>query len=171
MKFDVNDYQNELDAVKEKIEIFQRSEEKADESFLEVGDLLVAAKNDKQLEDEIFTQLKKEVAKSLKINGVRNINKVVSIAQCDVIQRNKDRLPKGWGSLYLLVGIENLEELIESGDVTPSTTRAKINGLKKKPQAKPRIIVELNTEEAITEEQMTELKEALSGTSWYLVKK
>jgi hypothetical protein len=57
------------------------------------------------------------------------------------------------------------------GDVTPSTTRAKINGLKKKPQAKPRIIVELNTEEAITEEQMTELKEALSGTSWYLVKK
>jgi len=59
MKFDVNDYQNELDAVKAKIEIFQRSEEKADESFLEVGDLLVAAKNDKQLEDEIFTQLKK----------------------------------------------------------------------------------------------------------------
>jgi hypothetical protein len=33
------------------------------------------------------------------------------------------------------------------------------------------MIVELNTEKAITEEQMAELKEALSGTSWHLVKK
>ena len=64
MKFDVNDFQNEIDAIKEKIEIFQRAEEKADESFLEVGNILVGVKNDKQLEDKIFTQLKKEVAKT-----------------------------------------------------------------------------------------------------------
>ena len=61
MKFDVNDFQNEIAEIKEKIEIFQRAEEKADESFLEVGNILVGVKNEKQLEDKIFTQLKKEV--------------------------------------------------------------------------------------------------------------
>ena len=168
MKFDVNDFQNEIAEIKEKIEIFQRAEEKADESFLEVGNILVGVKNEKQLEDKIFTQLKKEVAKTF---SIRNINKVVAVAQCDVIQANKERLPKSWSSLYLLSRMENLAELIESEQVTPTTTRAGINALKEKPQANPRIVVELNTEEAITEEQMTELKEALSGTSWYLVKK
>ena len=168
MKFDVNDYQNELDTIKGKIEEFQRSEEKADESFLEVGDLLVAIKNEKQLEDKLFTQLKKEVAKDC---SLRNINKVVAVAQCDAIQRNKARLPKSWGSLYLLSRMENLEELIKSEQVTPATTRKGISALKEKPQTKPRMVVELNTQGAITEEQLNELKEALSNTSWCLVKK
>lgn len=171
MKFDVNDFQNEIAEIKQKIEIFHRSEEEADESFLAVGDLLVGVKNDKQLEDKTFTALKKEVAKSLNNGGIRNINKVVAIAQCDVIQKNKDRLPKSWSSLYLLIGVENLEKLIESEKVTPVTTRAAISGLKEKSPAKPRMVVELNTEGAITEEQLSELKEALSNTSWCLVKK
>ena len=171
MKFDVNDYQNELDAVKAKIEIFQRSEEEADESFLAVGDLLVGVENDKQLKNKAFTALKNEVAKSLNNDGIRNINKVVAIAKCEVIQKNKDRLPKSWSSLYLLSRMKNLEELIESEKVTPVTTRAAISALKEKPPAKPRMVVELNTEGAITEEQVSELKEALSNTSWCLVKK
>ena len=171
MKFDVNDFQNEIAEIKQKIEIFHRSEEEADESFLAVGDLLVGVENDKHLKNKAFTALKNEVAKSLNNDGIRNINKVVAIAKCEVIQKNKDRLPKSWSSLYLLSRMENLAELIESEQVTPTTTRAGINALKEKPQANPRIVVELNTEEAITEEQMTELKEALSGTSWYLVKK
>ena len=171
MKFDVNDFQNEIDAIKEKIEIFQRSEEEADESFLAVGDLLVGVENDKQLQNKAFTALKNEVAKSLNNDGIRNINKVVAIAKCEVIQKNKDRLPKSWSSLYLLSRMKNLEELIESEKVTPVTTRAAISALKEKPPAKPRMVVELNTEGAITEEQLSELKEALSKTSWCLVKK
>ena len=171
MKFDVNDFQNEIDAIKEKIEIFQRSEEEADESFLAVGDLLVDVENDKQLKNKAFTALKNEVAKSLNNDGIRNINKVVAIAKCEVIQKNKDRLPKSWSSLYLLSRMKNLEELIESEKVTPVTTRAAISALKEKPPAKPRMVVELNTEGAITEEQVSELKEALSNTSWCLVKK
>ena len=171
MKFDVNDFQNEIDAIKEKIEIFQRSEEEADESFLAVGDLLVGVENDKQLKNKAFTALKNEVAKSLNNDGIRNINKVVAIAKCEVIQKNKDRLPKSWSSLYLLSRMKNLEELIESEKVTPVTTRAAISALKEKPPAKPRMVVELNTEGAITEEQVSELKEALSNTSWCLVKK
>ncbi len=171
MTFNANEYQTEIDAIKEKIENFQRSEEEADESFLVVGDLLVDVKNDKQLDDKTFTAFKKEVAKSLNNGGIRNINKVVAIAQCEVIQKNKDRLPKSWSSLYLLIGVDNLEKLIESKKVTPVTTRAAIRALKEKSPAKPRMIVELNTEEAITEEQLSELKEALSNTSWCLVKK
>jgi hypothetical protein len=166
MKFDVNDFQNEIAEIKEKIEIFQRAEEKADESFLEVGNILVSVKNEKQLEDKIFTQLKKEVAKTF---SIRNINKVVAVAQCDVIQANKERLPKSWSSLYLLSRMENLAELIESKQVTPTTTRADINALKEKPQANPRIVVELITEEYITAELIAELTAALSNTSWSFV--
>lgn len=166
MKFDVNDFQNEIAEIKEKIEIFQRAEEKADESFLEVGNILVSVKNEKQLEDKIFTQLKKEVAKTF---SIRNINKVVAVAQCDVIQANKERLPKSWSSLYLLSRMENLAELIESEQVTPTTTRAGINALKEKPQANPRIVVELITEEYITAELIAELTAALSNTSWSFV--
>jgi hypothetical protein len=169
MKFDVNDFQNEIDAIKEKIEIFQRSEEEADESFLAVGDLLVGVENDKQLKNKAFTALKNEVAKSLNNDGIRNINKVVAVAQCDVIQANKERLPKSWSSLYLLSRMENLAELIESEQVTPTTTRAGINALKEKPQANPRIVVELITEEYITAELIAELTAALSNTSWSFV--
>jgi hypothetical protein len=111
MTFNANDYQAEIDKINGKIEEFQRTEEKVDESFLEVGNILVSIKNEKNLDDKIFRQLKKEVAKTI---SIRNINKVVAIAQCDVIQRNKERLPKSWSSLYLLSRMENLEELIES---------------------------------------------------------
>jgi hypothetical protein len=168
MTFNANDYQAEIAKINGKIEEFQRTEEKVDESFLEVGNILVSIKNEKKLDDKIFRQLKKEVAKTI---SIRNINKVVAIAQCDVIQKNKDRLPKSWSSLYLLIGVENLEKLIESEKVTPVTTRAAISALKEKSPAKPRMVVELNTEGAITEEQLSELKEALSNTSWCLVKK
>ena len=172
MAFNANDFETEIDNIKAKIEIFHRSEEEADESFLAVGDLLVTVKNDRQLENKTFTELKKEVAKSLSGNdGVRNINKVVAVAQCDVIQRNKANLPKSWSSLYLLSRMANLQELIDSSAVTTATTRKDINTLavKEKPLAKPRMVVELDG--AITEEHINALKDALSGTSWKLVKK
>ena len=166
MTFNANDYQAEINKINGKIEEFQRTEEKVDESFLEVGNILVSIKNEKNLDDKIFRQLKKEVAKTI---SIRNINKVVAVAQCDVIQANKERLPKSWSSLYLLSRMENLAELIESEQVTPTTTRAGINDLKEKPQANPRIVVELITEEYITAELIAELTAALSNTSWSFV--
>ena len=167
MTFNANDYQAEIDEINGKIEEFQLTEQRVDESFLEVGNILVSIKNEKQLDDKIFRQLKKEVAKKI---SIRNINKVVAIAQCDVIQRNKTRLPKSWGSLYLLSRMDNLEKLIESGKITPTTTRAEITGSPKEPQVKKRISVELVSKEAITEEQIADLVEALSLTSWHIVK-
>ncbi len=167
MTFNANDYQAEIDEINGKIEEFQLTEQRVDESFLEVGNILVSIKNKKQLDDKIFRQLKKEVAKKI---SIRNINKVVAIAQCDVIQRNKSRLPKSWGSLYLLSRMDNLEKLIESGKITPTTTRAEITGSPKEPQVKKRISVELVSKEAITEEQIADLVEALSLTSWHIVK-
>jgi hypothetical protein len=50
-----------------------------------------------------------------------------------------------------------------------TTTRADINALKEKPQANPRIVVELITEEYITAELIAELTAALSNTSWSFV--
>ena len=167
MTFNANDYQTEIDKINGKIEEFQLTEQRVDESFLEVGNILVSIKNKKQLDDKIFRQLKKEVAKTI---SIRNINKVVAIAQCDVIQRNKERLPKSWSSLYLLSRMENLEELIESKKITPTTTRKEIIGSPKEPQFKKRISVALISKEAITEEHIAELEAILSDKSWHIVK-
>ena len=168
MTFNANDYQTEINEINEKIEEFQRTEQRVDESFLEVGNILVSIKNEKKLDDKIFGQLKKEVAKKI---SIRNINKVVAIAKCDVIQRNKERLPKSWGTLYLLSRMENLEELIDSEKITSTTTRAQITGSPKEPQVKKRISVELISKEALTEDHIAELEVLLNDTSWHLVKK
>ena len=167
MTFNANDYQAEIDKINGKIEEFQRTEEKVDESFLEVGNILVSIKNEKKLDDKIFRQLKKEVAKTI---SIRNINKVVAIAQCDVIQRNKERLPKSWSSLYLLSRMENLEELIESKKITPTTTRKEITGSPKESQVKKRLSIELISKEVIAEEHIAELEAILSDKSWHIVK-
>ncbi len=66
--------------------------------------------------------------------------------------------------------MDNLEKLIESGKITPTTTRAEITGSPKDPQVKKRISVELVSKEAITEEQIADLVGALSLTSWHIVK-
>jgi hypothetical protein len=54
--------------------------------------------------------------------GLRHVHKIVCIAQCDIIQNNKDKLPRDWRLLYALSQNVNLTELLESVEITRDIT-------------------------------------------------
>lgn len=175
-RFNQKDYKEEIGQITTEIEIFKASGDKADESFLKVGELLVKTKNDKNLPDKYFTNLKKIAAKSLgRESGLRNINKVVAIAQCEVIQKNKDKLPKSWTTLSLLTSAENLEELIKKGSLTSTSSRSEVAKLTKKsstPVAPKWVYVELSSaKKEFTPKQLLALKKTLDGSGWMVKEK
>ena len=174
-RFNQDDYKDEIGQITTEIEIFKASGDKADESFLKVGELLVKTKNDKNLPDKHFTNLKKVAAKSLgRESGLRNINKVVAIAQCEAIQKNKDKLPKSWTTLSLLTSAENLEKLIEAGTLKATSSRSEVSKLTKKstPLAPKWDYVELAGDtKTFTDEQVEALKKLLNGSEWIVKSK
>ena len=114
-KFFVKHFQSEINEINVCLQMFKKSGNRDDEAFLEIGNLLVKIKKERQLDDEIFMRLKTHIAKLMGRNGLRNVNKLVSIAQCDVIQQHKDTLPIDWNLLYLLSTTDYLSQLIASG--------------------------------------------------------
>lgn len=114
-KFYVKNFQSEIKEIDTYLQRFKKSGNRDDEAFLEIGNLLVRIKNERQLDDEIFTRLKTHIAKLMGRNGLRNVNKLVLIAQCDLIQIHKDTLPVDWNLLYLLSTTDYLSQLIASG--------------------------------------------------------
>lgn len=173
-RFNQKDYKEEIGQITTEIEIFKASGDKADESFLKVGELLVKTKNDKNLPDKYFTNLKKIASKSLgRESGLRNINKVVAIAQCEVIQKNKDKLPKSWTTLSLLTSAENLEELIKKGSLTSTSSRSEVSKLTKKTPVEPKwVYVELSSvKKEFTPKQLSALKKTLDGSGWMVKEK
>lgn len=173
-RFNQNDYKDEIGQITTEIEIFKASGDKADESFLKVGELLVKTKNDKNLPDKHFTNLKKVAAKSLgRESGLRNINKVVAIAQCEAIQKNKDKLPKSWTTLSLLTSAENLEKLIEAGTLKATSSRSEVSKLTKKTPVEPKwVYVELSSaKKEFTPKQLLALKKTLDGSGWMVKEK
>jgi hypothetical protein len=169
-RFNQKDYKEEIGQITTEIEIFKASGDKADESFLKVGELLVKTKNDKNLPDKYFTGLKKVAAKTLgRESGLRNINKVVAIAQCEAIQKNKDKLPKSWTTLSLLTSAENLEELIKAGTLKSTSSRSEVAKLTKKSKSVvPQwVYVELAGDtKTFTDVQLEALKKLLNGSEW-----
>lgn len=167
-RFNSKNYVQEIEAITSEINAFKKSGDKADESFLKVGELLVQTKNDKQLTDKHFTRLKTIVAESLGKSGLRNINKVVAVAQCEAIQKNKDTLPKSWSTLAVLATAPNVAELITS--VKVDSTRSEITRLVKTGKVTSPlkwVYVELTSEHKdYTEQQIEELKELLNGSNW-----
>jgi hypothetical protein len=174
-RFNKNLYKEEIKLIDTEIEIFKASGDKADESFLKVGELLVKTKNDKNLSDKYFTNLKKIAAESLKReSGLRNINKVVAIAQCEAIQKNKDKLPKSWTTLSLLTSAENLEELIKSGTLRSTSSRSEVSKLTKKSKSvEPKwVYVELSGDtKTFSKKQLEALKTLLNGSEWAIKEK
>jgi hypothetical protein len=96
-----------------------------EKTLLEIGIELVYASN--SLTALEFDSLKKETAESLG-NDASNINKVIKVARNSAIRENKDKLPVGWTSLYLLCQIEpkHFNEFMQESKVNPSTTRSQL---------------------------------------------
>jgi hypothetical protein len=96
-----------------------------EKTLLKIGVELVYASTN--LTDAQFFKLKAEVAAKIG-NDESNINKVVKIAKHRAIMDNKDRLPTGWGSLYLLTKIEPeyFDEFMADSGVSEFSTRKQI---------------------------------------------
>ena len=173
-RFSEKDYIDEISQINTEIRNFKESGDKADGSFLKVGELLVQAKKEKQLTDKHFAKLKKVAAGLLGKNSIRNISKVVAIAQCDAIQRNKDKLPKSWTTLAVLASAPNVAELIKTKKVTVTSSRSDISKLAKGTKnATPKwVYVELASDNKhYTEQQVEVLKKLLNGSDWVVKSK
>ncbi len=99
-----------------------------EKTLLKIGDELVFVSTNMTAIQ--FAKLKAETAKRLG-NDESNINKVIKIARNSGIRANKDKLPIGWASLYLLTKIEpeEFDSFIEVSGVTVSTTRKELGGM------------------------------------------
>ncbi len=173
-RFNTKDYLDEISQINAEIKTFKESGDKADESFLKVGELLVQTKKEKQLTDKHFANLKKVAAEMLGKNSIRNISKVVAIAQCEAIQNNKDKLPKSWTTLSVLASAKNVEELIKEGKVTTKSSRADISKLTKgTTNVTPKwVYVELASDtKAFSKKQLDALKKLLNGSEWTVKEK
>jgi hypothetical protein len=147
--------------------MFKKSGNRDDEAFLNVGDLLIKIKKERQLDDEIFIRLKTHIAKLMGRNGLRNVNKLVSIAQCDVIQKNKDNLPKDWNLLYLLSQTDYLAELIASGMIRSDISADVITKLLAKNQTPDQLsVMPKESDETYTRVDVEKLRFLLTSTSW-----
>jgi hypothetical protein len=112
----------------------------SDETFLKLGDELVLIK--KQLENtitdslkvkKVFTIVKNETAKQVKVFDISTINKVVKVSENVKITeyRNNKTLPNRWGTLYLLASLsdEEIDNLISTHNVTSEITRKQLSKL------------------------------------------
>ena len=121
-KFYIKHFQQEIDEINYYLGVFKKSGHRADDAFLEIGNILVRTQREKNIDERIFKRLKTYVAKLIGRRGLRHVHKIVCIAQCDIIQNNKDKLPRDWRLLYALSQNVNLAELLESGEITRDIT-------------------------------------------------
>ena len=166
-KFYVKNFENEIKEINVCLQMFKKSGNRDDEAFLNVGDLLIKIKKERQLDDEIFIRLKTHIAKLMGRNGLRNVNKLVSIAQCDVIQKNKDNLPKDWNLLYLLSQTDYLAELIASGMIRSDISADIITKMLAKNQTPDQLsVMPKESDETYTRVDVEKLRFLLTSTSW-----
>jgi hypothetical protein len=97
----------------------------SEKTLLKIGVELVYVSS--SMTGKEFNALKKETANRLG-NDASNINKVIKIAKNRAIMENKDSLPTGWGSLYLLTQIEpsEFDSFLIDNRVNPRTTRKQL---------------------------------------------
>jgi hypothetical protein len=166
-KFYVKNFENEIKEINVCLQMFKKSGNRDDEAFLNVGDLLIKIKKERQLDDEIFIRLKTHIAKLMGRNGLRNVNKLVSIAQCDVIQKNKDNLPKDWNLLYLLSQTDYLAELIASGMIRSDISADVITKMLAKNQTPDQLsVMPKESDETYTRVDVEKLRFLLTSISW-----
>ena len=164
-KFYVKHFENEIKEITTQLHIFKKSGDRADGAFLEIGNLLVKTKHERMLDEDVFTRLKTHIAKLMGRNGLRNVNKLVSIAQCDVIQKNKDTLPKDWHLLYLLSKTDYLAQLIASGMISSDISADVVMKMLTQTPEKYRFSLQEH-EETYTRVDVEKLRFLLASTCW-----
>jgi hypothetical protein len=117
-----------------KYEIEERIDD-INDAFLEIGVFLYKA--DKDLKTADFKNLKKFVlSETSNTDSAANLNKVIKIAGHEGIQANKDKLPKGWGTLAIISQLKDNEfkEFIKHEKINPKTPRSEVSKIVKECQ-------------------------------------
>jgi hypothetical protein len=179
-------YQSEIDKLVKDIKADENKSKdaigKVDKTFLTLGDTLVKAQIEAKLSKKDFVTLKNDTATQLGSSGTRNITKVVKVAENAKITelRNANKIPAnwGWGTLYLLTGLDDVQfaSVVAGIDASSMVTRdelaTKIKALKTddKPASKKRLIIKLADENAvITTEMEATIVELLDGRGFVIV--
>jgi hypothetical protein len=112
-----------------------KDSEKCEDTFLEIGSKLVEIEktikreiDNKRTARTYFSAFKKRVAKQVNRNE-SNVEKVVKVAKfCETpsYKNNKDKLPRSWGTLYLVCGLDDakITKLMSDSEVIHSITRS-----------------------------------------------
>lgn len=107
------------------------------DAFLDIGMYLYKA--DKELNSAQHKDLKNFVLAEIgSTKNPANLNKVIRIAGHEGIQKNKDKLPKGWGTLAIISQLKESEFklFINNEKVNPNVPRSVISSLVKECQGK-----------------------------------
>ena len=107
------------------------------DAFLDIGMYLYKA--DKELNSAQHKNLKNFVLAEIgSTKNPANLNKVIRIAGHEGIQKNKDKLPKGWGTLAIISQLKESEFklFINNEKVNPNVPRSVISSLVKECQGK-----------------------------------
>ncbi len=170
-KFYIKHFESEINAIAQCVTIFKRSGHRADEAFLEIGNLLVQTQQARDLDEEVFTRLKAHIAKLIGRHGLRDVNRIVAIAQCELLQRYKDELPTDWNFLYLLTKKENLAEFLAQG-IIKSDTPVEVAMKQLKSENVTRIPSKKwflkNNDVMYTGEDVEKLRKLLSTSCWMI---
>ena len=107
------------------------------DAFLNIG--MYLHKADKELNSAQHKDLKNFVLAEIgSTKNPANLNKVIRIAGHEGIQKNKDKLPKGWGTLAIISQLKESEFklFINNEKVNPNVPRSVISSLVKECQGK-----------------------------------
>lgn len=105
------------------------------DEFLKIGELLYKA--DDELNTSEFKKLKEFVLDNISYTrSSSNLNKVIKIASHEEIQKNKDKLPRGWGTLAIISQLKKneFEAFITNPKISPNTPRSVISNIVKECQ-------------------------------------
>jgi hypothetical protein len=125
-KKSIEEIQKEIDELvvefKQRSDAIHNSAYDSEFTLLEIGKKLSAISID--MTEKEFKQYKSETATNLDFEK-SSLDKVVKISRNRAISDNKDNLPAGWATLYLLCQIEpkDFDDFMRESEVNKSTTR------------------------------------------------
>ena len=189
---DVTKYDNKLskfiETYNQEIKKVKDDTELSNIAFFDIGKELIAVQNeinnDNKAEPKkakkVFAAFKLRVADKINKN-ISNVDKVFKVAQfceTDIYKNHEDRLPSGWGTLYLLLSLKNdkkeldtvkIDKLMLDTEITQDIKRAdlikKIDALKNPNKIdKKEVVIKIEGGEEPTQEQLDELQQHLNKT-------
>lgn len=128
-KISIEDVKQEIETLvvkfKQRSDEIHSSEYDSEFTLLEIGQKLSVISSG--ITEKEFKLFKEETAKKLDFEK-SSLDKVVKISRNRAISDNKDNLPAGWATLYLLCQIEpkDFDDFMRESEVNKSTTRTEL---------------------------------------------